>query len=155
VEAASSPDRESRPGGLRRELKFWEAIALSIAIMAPTAAMALNGGDADDQHPGTIGVLSLLVAYIVTNVGAIRYLFIRARRAPLYEIVVPLVGIAFLIYTLYKNVQGVAFPYSRFPLVVGIWLAIGLAIVVATPRLASRIGESLAREECLVEPAPG
>ena len=30
-------------GGLRRELHFWEAIALSIAIMAPTAAMALNG----------------------------------------------------------------------------------------------------------------
>ena len=29
--------------GLRRELHFWEAIALSIAIMAPTAAIALNG----------------------------------------------------------------------------------------------------------------
>ena len=29
--------------GLRRELRFWEAIALSIGIMAPTAAMALNG----------------------------------------------------------------------------------------------------------------
>ncbi|MBV9001924.1 MAG: hypothetical protein JO304_22900, partial [Solirubrobacterales bacterium] len=29
--------------GLRRELHFWEAIALSIGIMAPTAAMALNG----------------------------------------------------------------------------------------------------------------
>jgi hypothetical protein len=34
VKAASSPDRESRPAGLRRELKFWEAIALSIAIMS-------------------------------------------------------------------------------------------------------------------------
>jgi hypothetical protein len=29
--------------GLRRELRFVEAIALSLAIMAPTAAMALNG----------------------------------------------------------------------------------------------------------------
>jgi hypothetical protein len=27
-------------GGLRRELRFWDAIALSIAIMAPSAAMA-------------------------------------------------------------------------------------------------------------------
>src|SRR3954449_6679472 len=37
--------RMSAPGGggLRRELHFWEAIALSIALMAPTAAMALNG----------------------------------------------------------------------------------------------------------------
>ena len=29
-----------REGGLRRELRFWEAVALSIAIMAPGAAMA-------------------------------------------------------------------------------------------------------------------
>jgi hypothetical protein len=29
-------------GILRRELRFWEAIALSIGIMAPMAAMALN-----------------------------------------------------------------------------------------------------------------
>jgi hypothetical protein len=30
-------------GRLRRELRFWEAVALSIGIMAPTAAIALNG----------------------------------------------------------------------------------------------------------------
>ena len=29
--------------GLRRELRFWQTIALSIATTAPTAAMALNG----------------------------------------------------------------------------------------------------------------
>ncbi len=33
----------TRERGLRRELRFWEAIALSIGIMAPGAAMALNG----------------------------------------------------------------------------------------------------------------
>ena len=31
---------ERAHGTLRRELRFWEAIALSIGIMAPTAAMA-------------------------------------------------------------------------------------------------------------------
>jgi hypothetical protein len=42
--SASAPARDQDRGpGLRRELRFWEAIALSIAIMAPTAAMALNG----------------------------------------------------------------------------------------------------------------
>jgi amino acid transporter len=105
-------------------------------------------------YPGTIGVLSLLVAYIVTNVGAIRHLFIRARRAPLWEIIFPLLGIAFLIYTLYKNVQGVAFPYSRFPLVVGIWLVIGLAIILAVPKLARRIGVALVQDAGLDETAP-
>jgi amino acid transporter len=100
-------------------------------------------------YPGTLGVLSLLVAYIVTNVGAIRHLFIKARRAPLWEIVIPILGIVFLGYTLYKNVFGVAFPYDRFPIAVAIWLAIGLAIVVATPRLAATIGAGLARDEGL------
>jgi amino acid transporter len=102
-------------------------------------------------YPGTIGVLSLLVAYIVTNVGAIRHLFIRARRAPLWEISFPILGIAFLVYTLYRNVHGVVFPYSRFPLVVAIWLAIGLLIVVVTPKLAQRIGVSLT-EDVEVDP---
>jgi amino acid transporter len=104
-------------------------------------------------YPGTLGVLSLLVAYIVTNVGAIRYLFISARRAPIYEIVVPVLGIAFLLYTLDKNVFGVAFPYDRFPIVVAIWLLIGLAIVLATPGMAARIGASLARDEGLEPPS--
>ena len=39
----SDPVQDHPSGALRRELKFWETIALSIAIMAPTAAMALNG----------------------------------------------------------------------------------------------------------------
>ncbi len=126
------------------------AIVLIIGVGA-IAAQRIAGVSAVNAffYPGTIGVLSLLVAYIVTNVGAIRHLFIQARRAPRWEIVFPLLGIAFLLYTLYKNVQGVAFPYSRFPLVVGIWLLVGLLIVVATPKLAATIGASLARDEGL------
>ena len=102
-------------------------------------------------YPGTIGVLSLLVAYALTNIGAIRYLFLKVRRAPLWEIVFPVLGICVIGYTLYKNVHGVVFPYSRFPLVVAIWLVIGLAIVMLWPGLSSRIGVSLARREGIGE----
>src|SRR3954447_13921148 len=89
---------------------------------APTAALAvvmtvgfggliaqrLAGTNAANAffYPGTIGVLSLLVAYILTNLAAIRHLFIRARRRPLWQLVFPLVGIAFLVFTIYKNVAG-------------------------------------------------
>jgi amino acid transporter len=100
-------------------------------------------------YPGTIGVLSLLVGYIVTNLGAIRHLFITARRAPLWEIVFPILGILFLGYTIYRNVAGQVFPYSRFWIVVLCWLILGLALVVLSPRLASRIGKSLAADEGL------
>jgi amino acid transporter len=103
-------------------------------------------------YPGTLGVLSLLVAYIITNIGAIVFLFFKHRSAPMYEIVVPVLGIAFLGYTIYKNVTGQVFPYDRFPFVVLAWLIVGTLIVVATPRLAARIGEGLARDEGLEMP---
>ena len=105
-------------------------------------------------YPGTIGVLCMLVAYIVTNVGGIRYLFIAARRAPVWEIVFPLAGIAFVIYTIYKNVQGVPFPYDRFPFWVAGWLLLGLIFIVLAPKLARRIGEGLTRDAGLEAPAP-
>jgi amino acid transporter len=97
-------------------------------------------------YPGTLGVLCMLVAYIVTNVGAIRYLFIVARRAPLWEIVVPLIAIAILIYTIYKNVQGVPFPYDRFPFWVAGWLLVGAIFILLAPGLARRIGAALVHD---------
>jgi hypothetical protein len=39
-----APAAAERPRGrLRRELRLFEALAISVGIMAPTAAMALNG----------------------------------------------------------------------------------------------------------------
>jgi amino acid transporter len=60
--------------GLRRELRFWEAIALSIAIMAPTAAMALNG-----TVPAQLVGRAVPLAFIFATVGVIfvSYAFIR------------------------------------------------------------------------------
>jgi amino acid transporter len=106
-------------------------------------------------YPGTIGVLSLLVAYIVTNVGAIRFLFVAARRAPLWQIVIPLIAIAFLGYTIYKNIEGTSFPYDRFPYVVAAWLVVGIAITLAFPALTRSIGASLARSEGLAQEPSG
>jgi amino acid transporter len=97
-------------------------------------------------YPGTIGVLSLLVAYIATNLGAIRHLFVRARRRPLWQIVFPVVGIAFLVFTIYKNVAGTSAPYSTFPWVVLGWLVVGGGIVALAPGVAKRIGVALTRE---------
>jgi amino acid transporter len=100
-------------------------------------------------YPGVIGVLSLLVAYIVTNLGAIRFLWIGARRAPLWQIPIPLIAIAILVYTIDKQVSGQTFPYDRFPWVVAGWLALSLVVVLAAPGLARRLGAGLARREGL------
>jgi amino acid transporter len=95
-------------------------------------------------YAGTIGVLSLLVAYVMTNIGAIRHLFVVARRRPLWELAIPLAAIAFLGFTLYKQVSGQSFPFDRFPYVVAAWLVLGLAVVVLRPGLARTIGAGLA-----------
>src|SRR4051794_36356605 len=70
----ASPEQ---PQGLRRELKFVEAIALSLAIMAPTAAMALNG----TAVAGLIG-RAVPLAFVIATVGVmfVSYGFIRLTR---------------------------------------------------------------------------
>jgi amino acid transporter len=130
------------------------AQALMIVLLIGVGAIVvqrLAGVSATNAffYPGTIGVLAMLVAYIVTNLGAINFLFIRGRRAPIYEIVVPLLAIVFLGYTIYKNVVGVSFPYDRFPIWVGAWLVVGLLFILVQPGLAARIGAGLARDEGL------
>src|SRR2546427_13193895 len=68
----------------------------------------------------TMGILSLLVMYVVTNLGALRYLFLgEQRRVALWEIVFPIGGIGFAVYTLYKNVWPLSAHSSNvFPSVV-------------------------------------
>jgi amino acid transporter len=125
-------------------------LGIGVAVIVIQRLAGVNAVNAF-FYPGTIGVLSLLVAYALTNFGAIRYLFIKMRRAPMWELVFPVLAIGVVGYTLYKNIHGVVFPYSRFPLVVGIWLLIGLAIVLLWPGLSARIGASLARQEGISE----
>src|SRR4051794_41812081 len=63
--------------GLRRELRFVEAIALSLAIMAPTAAMALNG----TAVAGQIG-RAVPLAFLIATIGVlfVSYGFVRLTR---------------------------------------------------------------------------
>jgi amino acid transporter len=53
-----------QPARLRRELRFWEAIAISIGIMAPTAAMALNG-----VAPAGLVGRAIPLAFLVASVA--------------------------------------------------------------------------------------
>jgi amino acid transporter len=63
--------------GLRRELRFSEAIALSLAIMAPTAAMALNG----TAVAALIG-RAVPLAFLIATIGVlfVSYGFVRLTR---------------------------------------------------------------------------
>jgi amino acid transporter len=74
--AAVAHDEPAR-GTLRRELRFWEAIAISIGIMAPTAAMALNGV----APAGLVGrAVPLAFLFAAIAIALISYSFIRLTR---------------------------------------------------------------------------
>src|SRR5215208_5249067 len=72
---ATAAEAEPRPRGkLRRELRFFEAIAISVGIMAPTAAMALNGV-VPAQLVGRAVPLAFLLASIA--IALVSYAFVR------------------------------------------------------------------------------
>jgi amino acid transporter len=122
-------------------------VVMAIAIAA-IVGMRLNDTDVVNAffYPGTIGVLSLLVAYVVTNVGAIK-LFAFDRQERPWEMAISGLGIAFLLYVLWRNVSDQVYPYNHFWQLVAVWLLVGLGIVLAVPGLARRIGSGLARLE--------
>jgi amino acid transporter len=75
----------------------------------------------------TIGTLSLLVMYVITNVAAAWHL---GRRSP-RQLWLPVAGVLVAGLVLYYNVWPVpAAPYKFFPYLVLGWLAVGLVIAV-------------------------
>lgn len=95
----------------------------------------------------TIATLCMVVAYAMCSVGVIRYAFKRGSKIPKWEIVVPVLGIAFLVYVYVIQIAGQVAPYTYFPWIAGAWCIIGLVIVLAKPALADRIGSRLTTED--------
>jgi amino acid transporter len=91
----------------------------------------------------TMGVLSLLVMYVVTNIGALRLLFFAERSRPWLEAALPLGGIVVAGYTLYRNVWPMPDPpFNLFPYIVAGWLALGALIALAAPGLGERLARA-------------
>ncbi len=97
---------------------------------------------------GTIGVFLILVAYILTNIGAIR--FFTARRLWSWQWIVPVAAILVLGYTLYSNLYPVPpSPNNVLPYVALGWMVIGLVIILVSPALVKQIGEHFRESEQL------
>jgi amino acid transporter len=90
----------------------------------------------------TIGVLSLLVMYMLTNVAAARHL---GGRSP-GQVVAPAAGVLVAGFVLYHNVWPVPpAPYEFFPYLVLAWLAAGLVITAVIPRFSAKVEDGLER----------
>jgi amino acid transporter len=90
----------------------------------------------------TIGVLSLLVMYMLTNVAAARHL----GRRSVGQIVTPAAGVLVAGFVLYHNIWPVPpAPYEFFPWLVLAWLAAGLVITAVIPRFPAKVQDGLER----------
>lgn len=121
------------------------AIVMVVGLVEITALVSQPGTNVFG-YLGTIGVLALLLAYLVTNVGGIRY-FVQRRIWKGPVVIVPLLAIVLLGYTLYSNIFPVpAAPYDYFPYIVITWIIIGAVIVLGNPKLVKNIAARLASE---------
>jgi amino acid transporter len=126
-----------------------EAIAVVMTIAFVTfIANRIAGTSAVNAffYPATIGVLTILVAYICVTAGTLKYFFL-ARRLPAWPAAIPVAALALLVYVLYRQVHPVPpAPYNRFPYYAGAYLLVGLLLTVAVPGFARRIGARFAAE---------
>jgi amino acid transporter len=103
----------------------------------------------------TIGTISLLVAYALATVGAMRFLFLQGRpRMPRWQIIVPILALLFIGYVIYRNAVGVAAPYDRFPYIVAGLIVVATLFANAVPGLADRVRTTLADEVGSTDPIP-
>jgi amino acid transporter len=128
-------------------------VALGMGLIVLVCAVSFSA-EAKDTFlwSGSIGTLILLVAYVLTTVGAIRLVFVQRRLpVPMWQVVIPLAALVILGYTLYRNV--IPYPSSGparwYPVVSGGWLMIAVIAVIAAPGVSRRLGRALAESEGL------
>jgi amino acid transporter len=94
----------------------------------------------------TLGVLGIIIVYAAVAVGTVRFIAKKMMKIPVWELILPVLGVAYLAYVFYEQMVGVSAPYSYFPYEVVAWCALGLIVVLARPGLARRIGRDLTAE---------
>ena len=101
-------------------------------------------------YPGTAGVLAMLIAYFVIQLGAAKFLHLEGRE-PRWRAIIIGLAIAAIVYTFYKQVwPKPPYPYDVFPLLIAGWAAVGIAVVLFFPGLTRKIGKGLSEAEGIV-----
>jgi amino acid transporter len=124
------------------------AVVMTLGLIA-TIVQRAAGTNAVNAffYPGTIGVLSMLVAYFVVQFGAAKFLHLEGRE-PRWRAVILVLATAAIVYTFYKQVwPRPASPYDIFPFLIVGWSVIGIGITLLFPALTRRIGAGLAEAE--------
>lgn len=121
---------------------------ISVTMLLVIFLAAIGGGPVEVYYCyATIATLCMVVAYGMASVGAIRHTFRPDSPIRRWEVVVPALGIVYLVYVYVVQVAGQEAPYTYFPWMAGVWCLAGLVVILAAPSLAERIGARLTRED--------
>lgn len=128
--------------------------AVVLATIMPIV-LGLTGATSVDAYYwyATIGTLCMVVAYAMTSVGVLVHTWRRGSQIPKYESIIPVLGLAYLVFVFVIQVTGQEPPYSYFPWMAGAWCLIGLLIILVQPSLAERIGARFTEQDPLLEDA--
>lgn len=133
------------------------AVIFTVILTAlMTIVLGLFGATSVDAYYwyATIATLCMIIAYGMTSIGVIGYSLRKGSPIPKWEIVVPVLGLAFLVWVYVVQVAGQEAPYTYFPWIAAAWCLIGLIAVLSKPALAQRIGARLTEQDPLIdEPA--
>ncbi|SDS66572.1 APC family permease [Microlunatus soli] len=135
------------------------AVGASVAVIFVVELIAMIVGTPSLDlfvYSGTGGTLILLIAYGLATVGCVKLLFFSGPPAPgvkpvaKWELIIPILGLALLAYTLFRNVVPIPTGSALWGpgLSIGV-LIIVLVVVLARPAAAKRAGERLTESEGL------
>lgn len=124
------------------------ATVIALTVLLTVFLAAIGGGPVEVYYwYATIATLCMVVAYGMASVGVIRHTFRPDSPIRRWEVVVPTLGIVFLVYVYVVQVAGQSAPYTYFPWMAGAWCLVGLVVILAAPKLAERIGARLTVED--------
>jgi amino acid transporter len=154
AQARDGTGKKTGLAGLSRHGQPAAALVVVLAIIGANLIVQQLVGE--QVEPATfaalqVGTVVLLIAYIMAVAGAIWFLFVKparsgeAPKAPLWQIIIPLLGGAFVIYTTYRNIFiGQTGANHNTPYFEVAWLLLGLGLVCILPGLAGRVRAGLA-----------
>ncbi len=123
-------------------------LVIGLAIVFMLVLAAIGGGPVELYYWfATIATLCMVVAYGMASVGVIRHTFRPGSPIRTWEVIIPVLGLAFLAYVYLVQVEGQEAPYTYFPWMAGAWCLLGLVVILAFPRLAEKIGSRISQED--------
>jgi amino acid transporter len=101
---------------------------------------------------GAIGTVAIVIVYIISNIALIRYFWHKQERRIATHVVIPILGVLALAYPLYAvAAPGQAYPYNLVPIVVIIWVVLGVGLYLyfraTAPEKIAAIGTFVAEDD--------